>query len=386
MFNGESKDKKDIVIFSHLRWDFVTQRPQHIATRLGKDRKILFVEEPIEFENEDLGSANVVKVNENITVIQPKISAKNFSKELSPLVNFYLSKWGIIEPILWFYSASFVDVVDSVDHSLLVYDCMDELSAFKGASKNLIAQEKKLLNLSDVVFTGGKSLYESKRKHNINTHCFPSSVEKYHFEKAYDLATVFPPDIERIPKPVVGFYGVIDERIDLNLLEKVARKMPYVSFVMIGPVAKIKESSLPKASNIYYLGEKSYEELPNYLKAFEIAMMPFAINRATEFISPTKTLEFMAARKSIISTPVYDVVRDYQRVVEIAEDATEFEQAIKNYLTESQNEKKTRETLQDYVIEKTSWDKTVLEMEKIIERRIDSRNLEEAEYSLMNVI
>jgi glycosyltransferase involved in cell wall biosynthesis len=364
----------DIVVFSHLRWEFVIQRPQHIINRLAKDRKILFIEEPIPFTEENKGTAHTIKASKNITVLQPRISWDQMHDELEPLVTEYMDKLAINEPILWFYSAGFGEMVKRIDHSLVVYDVMDELSAFKGASPRHLEQERELLKYADVVFTGGKSLYESKSQLHDNVHCFPSSVDRVHFEKALKKSIKIPTDLAEIRKnnkKIAGFYGVIDERIDLDLLAQTADLMQEVSFVMIGPVVKINEADLPRRDNIFYLGSKPYAQLPEYLKGIDIAIMPFAMNESTKFISPTKTLEFMAALKPIISTPIYDVVRDYQKEVKIVHTAEEFKDALTFYLQETPAEKKQREKLEIAVIERTSWDNTVSAMKGLMAEALD---------------
>lgn len=361
----ETSSFKDIIVFSHLRWEFVKQRPQHLLERLAKGRKLLFVEEPIAYAADDYGTAHEIKIRSNITVIQPRIDHEDWST-LHQIVEHFSNRLQLETTVLWFYSPAFVDMTSYINTDVIVYDCMDQLTAFKGAPAKLIDQEKQLLNIANVVFTGGKSLYEEKRKYHPNVVCFPSSVDRKHFEKALSDQTPLPPDINRIHKPIVGFYGVIDERIDLQLLSAVAKKLPEVSFVMIGPVVKIQESDLPRAFNLHYLGGRSYDVLPEYLKAFQIAMMPFALNESTQFISPTKTLEFMAAQKPIVSTPIFDVKRDYAREVKIASTAAEFAEAITFYLYENSLQKSLREAMQRAVIDRTSWDKTALMMYKII--------------------
>jgi glycosyltransferase involved in cell wall biosynthesis len=361
-----SSQLPDIIVFSHLRWEFVWQRPQHIVQRLSKNSRILFVEEPIPFTKGEEGTAHIYNPAKNITVLQPKIKWENFPEELLELIQQQSEKLAFHLPVLWFYSPMFVDLTESLSHSLVVFDCMDELSAFAGAPQSLLDKEEHLLNIADVVFTGGRSLYEAKRKRASNVYCFPSSVDREHFAQATKKNVTLPVDMERIPHPIVGFYGVIDERMDLHLLSKVAKELPQASFVLLGPTVKIDTAALPQRENIYYLGQKSYAELPQYLKYFDVAMMPFALNSATKFISPTKTLEFMAAYKPIVSTPIYDVVRSYPQEVAIAKNAKQFSQAIQTYLTEKKKSKKLREALQKRVIKQTSWDLTVYSMEKII--------------------
>ncbi len=372
------KNTPDIVVFSHLRWEFVWQRPQHIIQRLSKNRNILIVEEPIPFHKRDEGKAKITQVDTNITVLQPQARWENFSDVVTPFVQQYVKEKGSSQPILWFYSPMFVEVSETIPHQLIVFDCMDELSAFNGAPQSLIDKEAQLLEMADVVFTGGKSLFDSKKQKAKKVFCFPSSVDQQHFEKALKVFTPVPGDLKQVPHPIIGFYGVIDERMDLALLEKVASTLPLLSFVLVGPIVKIDPETLPKQSNIYYLGQRSYEELPQYLKAFDVAMMPFALNKSTQFISPTKTLEFMAAMKPIVSTPIYDVVRDYQQEVAIADDEKKFAQAIQNYIHESPRERIQREKLQQQVIKRTSWDKTVHQMEKILLDQLGTKKAEES--------
>ena len=365
----------DLIVFSHLRWHFVTQRPQHIISRLAQDRKVLFIEEPVKFTKKNKGTAKIVDINSNLTVLQPRISAHNFIPELVPIVQKYSKKLALKDPVLWIYSAMFSHICSSIDYSLIVYDCMDELAAFKGASRKMITEEKYLLSIADIVFTGGKSLYESKKKEHSNVYCFPSSVDHNHFEKAFDTKTKIPDDFSAIKKPIVGFYGVLDERLNLPLIEKIARLAPEISFVFIGPVVKISKSNLPRRKNIFYLGSRDYEVLPNYLKEFDVAMMPFALNKATKYISPTKTLEFMAALKPIVSTPIHDVVRDYEKEIAIANKPEEFVKAVKFYIEEPDIQKKKRIELMKKVIEKNSWDATVKEMNEIVLKALENKKI-----------
>ncbi len=353
-----------MVVFCHLRWEFVTQRPQHLISRLAKHRKVLFVEEPIGHEAHERGTAHLYQVAENIQVLQPRTDYAHLAAEIAPIVLDFLQREQWEQPILWFYSAAFGDLADQIPHSLLVYDCMDELSAFKGAPQSLIAQEKRLLAEADVVFTGGKSLYEAKKLLSNRVHCYPSSVDSVHFEQALRPSTIVPADMQDIAHPIVGYYGVIDERIDYELLGAVARQNPEVSFVMIGPVVKVDPADLPKADNLYYLGGKSYAELPSYLKGFDVAMMPFALNESTKFISPTKTLEYIAAQKPIISTPIYDVVRDYELVIPIVETAEQFTTALGNFLRADDVQREAQLGKYKTILQAVSWDKTVASMER----------------------
>jgi glycosyltransferase involved in cell wall biosynthesis len=348
----------DMLVFCHLRWEFVYQRPQHLISRLSAGRRVLFIEEPIPFLQHEKNTAKIIEVRPNLHILQLRVESIAAIKNVLPQ---YISNKKI--PVGWFYSAAFECLISEFSFGKIVYDCMDELSLFRGAPAELIEQEKKLLEKADIVFTGGKSLYESKSKMHTNVYCFPSSVDQEHFSKAMNGIAV-PEDIAHIPQPIVGYYGVIDERIDLPLLHEVALNNPHVSFVMIGPLAKISDNDLPRANNIYYPGMKSYKELPGYLKAFRVAMMPFAMNDSTRYISPTKTLEYMAGNKPIISTPVHDVVRDYSHCVSIVENANSFTKALQEII-------KTETTPQldkhfDEVLKATSWDATAKKMNELL--------------------
>lgn len=352
---GDNDNRYDLVVFCHLRWDFVYQRPQHIISRLSKTLKILLIEEPW-YRPEEKGN-RLKAVSNNLHVLQPNVSS---IEDIASVLPSYINK---DVQAGWFYSAAFIPLLSYFNFDKVIYDCMDELALFKGASEKIVSQERELMDKADIIFTGGKSLYESKAKLHDNVFCFPSSVDREHFAQALQ-GIALPHDIISIKSPIVGYFGVIDERIDLSLINRVATLRPDVSFVMIGPLAKIGENDLPRQKNIHYLGMKDYKELPGYLKAFSIAMMPFALNDATKYISPTKTLEYMAAGKPIISTAIYDVVRDYSFSVAIVNSVQEFTKAIDAALGKENNVMNT--TDYDYILMNTSWDATVEKMTSII--------------------
>jgi glycosyltransferase involved in cell wall biosynthesis len=348
----------DMVVFCHLRWQFVYQRPQHIISRMSKTMNVLVIEEPIDHTPAEENTANLMVIHDRLHILQPRVKD---IVSIIPILQKYIKSQVI--PIGWFYSPSFVPLLKSRLFDTIVYDCMDELALFKGAPATLIDDERYLMAHADIVFTGGKSLYESKKKLHPNVHCFPSSVDELHFAQALNGIEV-PADIAYLQSPIVGYFGVIDERIDLHLLQETAKKMPNVSFVMIGPLAKIEKSDLPREHNIYYLGMKSYSELPHYLKAFDIAMMPFALNDATKYISPTKTLEYMAAGKPIISTKITDVVKDYSSCIQLVDNADEFICAI-DYLLEHCDSLSMQAEYYE-ILKRTSWDATAGKMKSLL--------------------
>ncbi|WP_420460038.1 glycosyltransferase [Neolewinella sp.] len=344
----------DLLVFCHLRWDFVYQRPQHLISRLSEQYRVLFVEEP--WRRPERPDSPLRKESDRLHVLQPNV---DHIDQIPEVLADYLP--GGHTEIVWFYSPSFFPVLADLRCETVVYDCMDELSLFRGAPRELVHLESRLLRRADVVFTGGRSLYEAKKERNPAVYCFPSSVDQAHFARAQEGLPV-PADIAFLRGPVVGYFGVIDERIDLDLLAGTADLLPEVQFVMIGPLAKIHDADLPRRGNLHYLGMKDYAELPAYLQRFDVAMMPFALNDATRFISPTKTLEYMAAGRPIVSTAIRDVVREYADTVAIVDSPTSFAAAVRNFLTAA--------TAPDYrtILNNTSWKSTAARMHGILEK------------------
>ncbi|RYY75359.1 MAG: glycosyltransferase [Gammaproteobacteria bacterium] len=356
-----------IIVFCHLRWDFVYQRPQHLLTHLARHYKIVVVEEPIFHAGESFIKS--YNPSENITICQPHtpVNAPGFHDdqiaELEPLVANLVP---IDEdPIVWFYTPMALPLLKQTRGKLVVYDCMDELSAFQNAPKQLIQREKALLSVADIVFTGGPSLYQSKRNLHANVHCFPSSVDANHFAKALTRNDVHSSQ-KNIATPRLGFYGVIDERLDLNLIAAVADANPLWQIVIVGPVVKIDPATLPKRDNIHYLGQQPYESLPQFLAGWDVCLMPFALNESTRFISPTKVLEYMAAELPIVSTAITDVAIPYSDTVSIAHSTDEFISACKTALNLSEKQKNTMAAKMRGIVNATSWEKTATSMVKLL--------------------
>jgi len=357
-----------LIVFCHLRWDFVFQRPQHLMTRLAEHYQILFVEEPVHSE----GPAHLQKtsVAPNITVCRPHTPIQNthgFHDDQLPTMQRLLSDL-VPEgerPVVWFYTPMALPLLQGFDPALVVYDCMDELAAFKNPPKQLLQRESALLNIADLVFTGGPSLYEAKKDRHANAHCFSSSVDAKHFRKALD-ASISHPEQEHIAGPRLGFYGVIDERFDTDLVRQMAAAHPDWQIVLVGPVVKIDPAELPRADNVHYMGQRNYDELPKFLAGWDVCLLPFAMNDSTKFISPTKVLEYMAAEKLSVSTPITDVKVPYGDVVAIASTADEFIAACERMLAASDAEKtQLVERMRD-IVANTSWDKTANRMHELI--------------------
>ena len=363
--------KPILIVLSHLRWDFVTQRPQHLMTRATRDFQVMFLEEPIWVDGGEPRSDTIYR-DTGVTVIQPILphgtdAADAVDHQRNILDGLVASAEGPV--VLWFYTPMALPFARHVPADLIVFDKMDELSAFQNAPPLLLALEQELLELADVVFTGGASMHEAAAHRHANIHCFPSSIDTAHFGAARSGDLTDPSDQASLPHPRLGFFGVIDERFDIDLVGKLAALRPDWQLVMIGPVVKIDPASLPQAPNLHWLGGKNYAELPEYLSGWDIGVMPFAINDATKFISPTKTPEFLAAGLPVVSTPIRDVVRPYGEagLVEIASTAEEFAEAVDRLLARPRDEWLARVDAQ---LAKGSWDRTWsamhVEMDKIL--------------------
>lgn len=311
-----------LLCFSHLRWDFVYQRPQHLLTEAAANYRVYFIEEP-EFGS-GMPHFRMRVAASGITILTPVFDRTcDHVHELRALVEGLQRSLGSGPIVHWYYTPMALRFTRDLSCDLCIYDCMDELSAFRFAPADLGALEAELLKRADLVFTGGRSLFAAKRRRHADVHCFPSSVDASHFARARSTIAD-PQDQAGIPAPRIGFVGVIDERLDLDLIAAAAQALPMVQFVMVGPVAKIDPQDLPRAANLHWLGRKTYDELPSYLANWQAAWMPFALNDATRFISPTKTPEYLAAGLRVTATAVEDVVQTYgkQGLVSIADRET----------------------------------------------------------------
>ncbi|HXG66294.1 MAG TPA: glycosyltransferase family 1 protein [Blastocatellia bacterium] len=366
----------DLVCFSHLRWDFVYQRPQHLLSRCAQDRRVFFVEEPI-FED-TLPRLDISQRDCGVWVAVPRLphgmsEGEAAAAQQSLLIDDLFLGFGVNEYILWYYTPMALAFTQHLEPLAVVYDCMDELSAFKYAPPSLREREQELFKRADLVFTGGHSLYEAKRHLHPNIYPFPSSIDGAHFRQARQIKKD-PPDQAAIPRPRLGYCGVIDERMDLELIDGIAKARPDWHLVMVGPVVKIDPADLPKRENIHYLGGKQYKELPAYLAGWDIAMLPFARNESTQFISPTKTPEYLAAGVPVVSTSIRDVVRPYgqQGLVKIADTVEGFIAAAESLISKS-FEKSSWLRRVDEVLAYNSWDRTWARMMQMLNLIISSR-------------
>jgi UDP-galactopyranose mutase len=360
----------DLICFSHLRWNFVFQRPQHLLTRCARERRVFYVEEPV--FHSGIAPRLHVEHADAVTVIVPHLpegmSAADASGAQRDLLEQWIEAENISEYLLWYYTPMALAFTDRLSPVAVVYDCMDELSAFKGAPAIITERETELMSRASLVLTGGKSLFEAKRHQHANIHLFPSSVDVAHFAQAR-RATIEPPDQADIPHPRLGFFGVIDERMDMALLDGVAAARPDWHLVMVGPIVKIDPAALPRRANIHYLGSKRYEELPEYVAGWDVALLPFARNDATRFISPTKTPEYLAAGKAVVSTSIRDVVRPYgtKGLARIADDTPAFVEACTAAMAEDAAKRITRA---DAFLREMSWDRTWTRIRSLLDETL----------------
>jgi glycosyltransferase involved in cell wall biosynthesis len=316
-----------IVVHSHLRWDFVWQRPQQVFSRLAAQHRVLFLEEPLYEAGKP--ALRLSEVDNDVVRAIPILPERAGDEEEAAitlsLLRLALARHPLLagafeQPVQWFYSPmSAPSYLGQLGEIGVVYDCMDELANFRFAPPDIAAREQMLLRRADVVFTGGQQLFEAKSRHHRNVHFFGCGVDAAHFGQARLASTRVGPELESLPRPVLGYFGVIDERLDYDLIARLAQAFPGGSIVLVGPVAKVEASQLPRARNLHWLGQRPYSALPALVKGFDACLMPFALNEATRFINPTKTLEYMAAGRPIVSTAVPDVVRQFSSIVDVAQ-------------------------------------------------------------------
>lgn len=374
-------DTPSIIVHSHLRWDFVWQRPQQTHSRLAQDFSILFLEEPIYTDDMDkqlqlsTPQANILRAVPYLpTALRDDydasvIAVRGLLRAIFAADRILATKFKI--PILWFYTPMpTAAMLGQFRECAVVYDCMDELAQFHGAPNGIAARETALLAKADIVFTGGRKLYESKSRFHNNVHFFGCGVDVEHYARAQSAATPVPEDVAHLRGPIAGYIGVIDERIDYDLISRLADSDPALQIVMIGPVVKVDRGKLPEQANIHWLGQRKYNELPAYLKAFDVCMMPFALNEATEYINPTKTLEYMAASKPIVSTAIGDVIRNFQPFVSIAYSPEEFV-AYVAAATETPDAEALKAGV-DHAATMT-WDSIVQQMKNLLDDTVYSR-------------
>lgn len=374
-YRQPEEQKSMLLCFSHLRWNFVYQRPQHILTLASNTTRVIYFEEPL-FEQVPQAVMRSYDVSSSLKVATPVLPIGTSEADANAAQRRFVDGLVAATPrellTSWYYTPMALRFSDHLSADVCVYDCMDELSAFKNAPPELVLMEKRLMERADIVFTGGQSLYEAKRGLHGSIYPFPSSIDVLHFRQAREPGND-PVDQSHIPHPRVGYFGVIDERLDVDLVASTAAAMPDVHFLMIGPVVKIDPAGLPKAANIHWLGGKGYAELPAYLRHWDAGWMPFALNAATRYISPTKTPEFLAAGVPLVSTAIVDVVRTYgaQGLVDIV-DAQDVETKLRALLAQPRDAKLAQV---DAYLADMSWENTWTAMAGHIQRVRSTSNV-----------
>jgi UDP-galactopyranose mutase len=343
-------------------------------SRLAAGRRVVFVEEPVVAAGEPHWKRRSPTNGVEVWQPQSPSTAPGFCDEqlchLLSLLGQLRDEPGLEEPIAWLYTPMALPLAQAMAPRAMIYDCMDELTSFLGAPPELAGRETDLLAQADLVFTGGRSLYRVKQGRNPRVYCFPSSVDAAHFRRERGVAPTDPPDQAGLRQPRFGYVGVIDERLDLALLDVMARTHPEWEVVLVGPVVKIDPATLPLRPNIHYLGQRTYDELPAYLAHWDVCLLPFAQNLATRFISPTKTLEYMAAERPIVSTPITDVVEPYGHIVYVGSTPGEFVTACERALHAPAAEREARTACMRSVLAQTSWVTTARAMEQLIRQTV----------------
>lgn len=379
---GDVINARPLVVHSHLRWDFVWQRPQQLLSRFARSRDVLFVEEPVFVDDLVRPTLDLTEPVPRVHRVIPRMPSAYRDSEpaaslaLRALLIDLVGPTGALAhrfqaPVQWFYTPMPAPAMLGVfDEVAVVYDCMDELAQFKFAPAELVHRERFLLARADLVFAGGRALAESKSRFHDNVHFFGCGVDAAHYASARHEQTEVPPELSSLSGPVAGYVGVIDERLDYALIATLAEQLPDVTIAMIGPVVKVDPRDLPRRENIHYLGQQDYSRLPAFMKGFDVCLMPFALNRATEYINPTKTLEYMAAGKAIVSTPIPDVVRHFAPIVEMADTASSYVSAVRRAIAHPDDTRRRQGIAR---AEASSWDQIVADMSRLMETAAVSR-------------
>lgn len=366
--DGGDACRYDVLCFSHLRWDFVFQRPQHLITRFSQSHRVFYIEEPV-IADVAIASLRIVRKHALLFVVTPVLPRILHGLQHEHALRALLDQWldgdGIRNYGLFYYTPMALPFTRHLKPLFVAYDCMDELSSFKGAPTAMRANERALLDAADVVFTGGWSLFEAKRSQHANIHALPSSIDAAHFRRARTLVRQTRTcDAERLH---LGFFGVIDERFDAPLVAGVASLRPNWEITIVGPVVKIDAASLPASDRIRYPGMATYEQLPQWLAQWDVAIMPFARNESTRFISPTKTPEYLAGGKPVVSTSIHDVVHPYAELglVQIGDTPEAFVAACERAATTADAD--WLERVDNFLV-RSSWDETWQRMKSLIDQ------------------
>jgi hypothetical protein len=354
-----------LIVLSHVRWGAVLQRPQHLLTRLACHFDVYFVEEPV-FADADPALMSATHQN-GVEVLTPRTKefASGFHdsqlEAMRPLLADFMMSRGLSEPLVWLTTPMALPLVADLEPRAVVYDCMEDLASARFAPAELAVREKALMAMADVVLTGGPSLHEAREGRHPNLHCLPNAVDAAHFAPANldgdDVESAVADELHRgMPHPRLGFFGAIDERLDLELVAALADQRPDWQIVMVGPVVAIASTTLPQRPNIRWVGLQRHEALPHLMSHWDVCLLPLALDESTRFASPASTLEYLAGGKPVISTPIRDVISLHGAAVHIAKDAGQFVAAIEDLLDEPAPARAERRARAQALVDAHSWD------------------------------
>jgi glycosyltransferase involved in cell wall biosynthesis len=368
----------DVVCFAHLRWDGVFQRPQQLMSRLAHNHRIFYMEEPVFRDTDSPFLEEIQTVEANVRAFRPRFRAHypfyvgEQIEVISRLSNSLIESEEISNYIGWLYTPMALPVMRALKPLVRVFDCMDELSKFRFAANELKERDIETMSWAELVFTGGRSIHDGRRQMHSNIHCIPSSVDAAHFERALSSSVDEPQDQADIPRPRLAYSGVIDERIDFDLIQGIARSHTDWNIVMVGPFAKLGDHEIPRLPNIHYLGKKTYDSLPAYLKGWDVALLPFALSDVTLALSPTKLLEYMAARRPIISVRLPDVVQ-FSSAILIADSQQNFIAKCEQALAAPTSQRTLWEDAMRRFVAVSSWDAQSRQIEELLQNTIRLR-------------
>lgn len=360
-----------IICLAHLTWDSVWQRPQQLMSRFAARCRVVYVDpptyEPLDEQAQlrERAGASGVRVVQPVIPVKHQLAPMRRFQEFLPLLQRIMAQSPSVT-ILWLYTLEAIPLVEALvsQIDLIVYDCMDD---FHSLDNSLAGEwhrqlEARVIDLADLLFTAGRSAYEARKARHPQAYCFPCGIDLHHFKAAYDPALPPAPALDPIPRPRFGYIGVLDERLDWQLIAALARRRPDWQWVFVGPKYREWHAELPQARNIHYLGQQPYRDLPAYLKGFDICTMPFAIDNHTRFLSPTKTLEYLAGDKPVISTPLPDVVAAYRDIISFGDGVEAWLEAGEKLLGTTPEQRILFRALVTPMLEQSSWDGIVTQM------------------------
>jgi glycosyltransferase involved in cell wall biosynthesis len=319
----------------------------------------------------------LTQVEERIWVLSP-LYVPFHRRPLVRSLNRWLLRWQIRralrqlhfgQPITWTFLPTSADVVRTLGEKLVVYQCVDEYSAFSDAAPEIRSLEEELLVKSDLVLVCSSALLEAKQRFNPRTHLVTHGVDYEHFRRASEDATPVAPELRDIPRPILGFHGLLADWVDLELIAELARKRPDWSIVLIGRV-DTDLTPLRELHNVHLLGHRPYSRLPEYLRGFDVALLPFVCNELTRNANPLKLREYLAAGLPVVAAPLPEIAR-FSGLVSLASTADEYIREITTLLEQGligpsrhRSEKVAGE----------SWDSKLAEIESLLAPALPDRD------------